>query len=473
MAASVLSNASIATVGRVLNAAIGLVITALLTRLLSPLGYGAYIALLSYGTLWQIGADFGLYLTLTRLLGKSRAEHEHDIAAVVSLRLSLLGVAFGVALIGVVFFSPIPNPLLPLLCILIGLGFQSLSQLCIGIYQASSRMLPATIGDSLGRFVQLVAIAWIFWADMTQNAVLLAALIFTIGTAIAFGIHWNYLPSRQHFWPKVAWPQWRELVKVSWPLGALLILNTIYFRIDMIMLPLWRSATEVGLYALAYRLIENMLFFPAMFGGLLLPHLSSSSATPSYLKTLLGETLKVILLGASLFTVILLILPEPIIQYIGGSQFMAAVPLVRILTLALLFMCFGNIFGFVLVAQGRNKTLLTLYICLVVFNVAANLIFIPRFGALAAAWITVITEAIATSTSGILVLSYIRPRIEYAWIIKWIGATTISFLVTIYLPISMPGIVRLAVAAILFLALQVLLGTIKKTHFAHLLHHPA
>ncbi len=472
MAASVLSNATIATIGRVLNAAIGLVITALLTRLLSPLGYGAYIALLSYGTLWQIGADFGLYLTLTRLLGKSRVEHEGDIAAIVSLRLLLLGLVFGLALIGVVFFSPIPNPLLPLLCILVGLGFQSLSQLCIGIYQSHSRMLPATIGDSVGRFVQLGAIAWIFWAGITAHTVLLAALIFTIGTAIAFIIHWWYLPSRHHFWPKVALPQWRELIKISWPLGALLILNTIYFRIDMIMLPLWRSAIEVGLYALAYRLIENILFFPAMFGGLLLPHLSSGNATTAYLKLLLGETLKVVALGASLFALILLILPEPIIFYIGGSQFMAAVPLVRVLALALICMCFGNIFGFVLVAQGRNKTLFTLYMCLVVFNVTANWIFIPHLGALAAAWITVVTEAIATVTAGILVLSHIGLRVEYKWLAQWFGATTMSFIAAIYIPASMPGIVRLVVATVLFLAFHVLVGTIKKTHFSRLLHRP-
>jgi O-antigen/teichoic acid export membrane protein len=464
--ASILSNASVATVGRVINAVIGLAVTALFTRWLLASGYGAYIALLAYGTIWQIAADFGLYLTLTRLLGKSRLEHQEDIAATVSLRLTLVLIVGLVALGAAQFFSPIPNPLVPLGIMLLGLGLQSLSQLCIGIYQAHSRMLAATVGDVVGRLVQLLIVGWVFITH-TSPTITIAALIFTIGTGTAFVIHYLYLPNRRHFWPKLTWQRWHQLLKVSWPLGALLVLNTIYFRIDMIMLPIWRSTAEIGLYALAYRLIENILFFPAMFGGLLLPHVSAKNSTE--LRALLAETLQIVTIGALMMLMLLLLLPAPIISLIGGQDFLAAVPLLQTLSLALGFMFFGNIFGFVLVAQGRNKTLLSLYVCLVVFNVIANRFFIPQFGVAAAAWITVITEAAATCTAGFLVLREVHIQVPLGWLGRALVATAICAALVYILPSSVPSVVKLGAAALLFLALHIFFGTIQKKQFPHLL----
>lgn len=467
--ASILSNASIASGGRFINAGIGIFVTVLLTRLLTPAGYGQYSAILSYAMLFQIAGDLGLYLTLTRLLGKS-SQHRADIAAAVSLRMSLLGVLFFIGLLGAHIFSPFPGLNLALGILMVGLLLQSLSQLCIGIYQAASTIWPATVGDCLGRLIQLAGIGWVFWVGSRQ-AVLLATVMFTAGAAVAFIVHLYLLPHRRFFWPRVSWPQWQELIKVSWPLGLLLVLNTIYFRVDMVMLPIWRHASEVGLYALAYRLIENLLFFPAMFGGLLLPHFSQALASERG-RHLLSETLKVIVLGASAISLLLLVLPEVIIGYIGGSQFLGAAILVKILTIAFILMCFGNIFGFVLVAQGKNKTLLTLYAILVGLNITANVIFIPRFGAVAAAWITVVTELIAASTAGVIVVRSIRPSYDTFWFLRWVGATAVSVAVTMSLPAALPGLLKLAVALALFGALQALVGTIKKNQFPHLLHKP-
>lgn len=468
--ASILSNASIASGGRLLNAGIGILVTVLLTRLLSPAGYGVYGAILSYAMLFQIAGDLGLYLTLTRLLGKSRA-HTADIGPTVSLRIIILLVLFTIGLLFAKLFAPLPNVYPTLAILMIGLLLQSLSQLCVGLYQAKSVIWPATLGDTIGRLMQLSGIAWVFFYNHSQDAVLMAALMFTTAAAAAFAVHVYFLPHRHLFWPRISLSRWRVLIKVSWPLGLLLVLNTIYFRVDMVMLPIWRSPAEVGLYALAYRIIENLLFFPAMFGGLLLPRFSKLAQTSDRrAKQLLAETLKIVLLCSAGVGLVLLAVPDVLITYIAGQQFLGAAPLLQVLTLALVCMCFGNIFGFVLVAQGKSKALALLYSFLVVFNIIGNWLFIPVFGATAAAWTTVGTEILASATAGYLVLRQIKLSIEGRWILRWGLALAITIGAAFILPPAMPGLIRLLSIALLFTAMQALFGTVSKNQFPTLLH---
>ena len=85
--ASIISNATIASSGKIITSLIGLVITAILTRLLGVQLYGSFILLLSFGTLFQTIADFGLYLVLTKELSKASSDQQpHVLSAIISIR---------------------------------------------------------------------------------------------------------------------------------------------------------------------------------------------------------------------------------------------------------------------------------------------------------------------------------------------------------------------------------------------------
>ena len=94
---------------------------------------------------------------------------------------------------------------------------------------------------------------------------------------------------------------------------------------------------------------------------------------------------------------------RPLITFISGAQYAPAAPLLQILCLALAIMFVGNLFGFTLVALRQQRALLKLYSSLMIGNILLNLLFIPHFGAYAAAWTTVATEGAATLVAGLLV----------------------------------------------------------------------
>lgn len=440
MAQSILTNTTIATIGRLINILLGIAVTALITRLLGPSQFGSYVLLLSVGALVQLAADFGLYLTLTRTVAEQPHQSPVLLSQIFSLRLLLLVTVFLVATIITLVVPSLRPSALPFVIMSFGLSCQSFSQLLMGIYQYRQVVWRATLGDLVGRLAQIVGILILSASAANVSSMITA---FTVGTALAFLLHHWLLPVAP--WRLVfAWSAWKKIIVVSWPLGAMLLVNAVYFRVDMLVLSFFRPAWEVGWYGAAYRIIESALFFPAMFGGLLLPRIAAALARQdlAHVNQYLIEGFRVLFVLSLYCLLILLFFSQPILLLIAGPTFTAAAPLLQILSLALVIMFFGNLFGFALVALGRQTFLLRLYLALAIFNTCANLLLVPRYGAVAAAWTTVATEFIAAGSAAYYVhraTGFLLPyRLLFKVLFTFIGCSLFFFL----LPSAMPIVIK-------------------------------
>lgn len=390
MAQSILSNTVVAAAGRAGGVLLGVAVTSALTRLLGVEVYGNYALLLSYGALLLVFADLGLYLTLTREIAHHPSRERDLVGQAVSLRLIAAGVVFVLGA-GIALALPPLRPLLPAFGVVsLGFLFQSISQLFMGVFQNHAVVWRAALGDLAGRLLQLAGLLLIANLNLIS-----AAVLFLISTASAHLIHRALLPGIRAFQLGISWSVARNLIKTSWPLAALLVINVIYFRIDMVILSLFRPPAEVGFYGLAYRVVESALFIPAMFGGLLLPKLTQGKSGP-----LLSAGAGVMAVAGLMAAAVLSVFSAPLITFLSGEDFAPAASLLAILSLALLAMFIGNVFGFALVAFDQQKKLMALYGLLAAANLIANILLIPRYGAPAAAWTTVVTEAIAMVTAG-------------------------------------------------------------------------
>lgn len=467
MAQSIAVNTAVASIGRIVTVFFGIVATSLITRYVGADVYGQYALLLSVGAMLQIAADFGLYVTLTRQLGLAGDNPQTIFARATGLRAGLLVVWFVVGAVWI--WVAYPQHVVVYLILALGLSAQSLSQLLMGVYQAFSEVWLATIGDVVGRMAQLVCIGGIMWyvgsSILPSSKLLGVSLAFTLGAIVAYGFHVALVPHIKPFRWLCSRKHMRELARVSWPVGALLIVNAIYFRIDIVMLSWWHTSQEVGWYGLAYRIIESLLFFPAMFGGILLPHLTQAVAHARNTARLLIEQGFHVLISASAIVIAVgVVFARDIVVFISGSSFVQAGPLLQVLVVALGIMFIGNLFGFTLVALGRQKTLLAIYIFLAVMNIVLNALFIPRFGAIAAAYTTLATEALATSLAGAFVLRHIPVRIP-GLLIAQVGLIAFaSVLLGLQIPSGVHILVRLVVVSGVYAAALWFARIIKPDH---------
>jgi O-antigen/teichoic acid export membrane protein len=459
MGQSIFSNVIIAAVSRVIVVLLGLLATALTVRIISVESFGAYSLVLTIGTFLQLFADFGLYLTASRELGAEQGRITDVMHHIVSLRITLLSVIFFIGLISFFFISSLQSLALLFVLLSVGLIFQSLSQLMMGVFQAYGSIWKATVGDIIGRVVQVVVLGYLFF-QQSEGPLTGIAAAFTLGLFTSFVIHAILVPHRGRLFPKVSVPAWRYLVRTSWPIGLMLVLNVVYFRSDILILSFFRSAEEVGWYALAYKIIENGLFFPAMLGGLLLPHMSAALAShaKSRAEEFVSQGLTLALYAAIIGVTMLIMFSAPIIMFIAGSEFTNSVGLLQVLALALAIMFVGNIFGFTLIALSQQRKLAVLYGLLVVFNIGMNTLLVPRYGAVAAAWTTVATEVIAMFTASYLVYARLSYHLPVGGISLAFGGALISSYVGAILPASVHVGFRLAIALCLYAGIGYSLG---------------
>jgi O-antigen/teichoic acid export membrane protein len=111
--------------------------------------------------------------------------------------------------------------------------------------------------------------------------------------------------------------------------------------------------------------------------------------------------------------VVTLIAAHPIIHLLFGRSYDAAAPALPVLAGAFVLTSLGYLAGNMTVILELQRDFVRYAAVGVVVNAALNLVLIPRYGFLAAAWVTLVTEATVIS----LALRRVRARLEMtvAW----------------------------------------------------------
>ena len=190
----------------------------------------------------------------------------------------------------------------------------------------------------------------------------------------------------------------------------------IYFKIDTIILSVLKTSAEVGIYNAAYKVIENISFFPAMIIGLVFPIFSRYIfSDKKQFSHIADETTKVFLILIVPIVIGTLFLSEGIIGLIGGEAFSESANTLRILIFSLAFIFFGNLFNSILIAANHQRKLLWALLACAIFNVVANIIFIPMFSYTGSAVISSFTEFFVALAGLVLTLKYIGyvPSVSY------------------------------------------------------------
>jgi O-antigen/teichoic acid export membrane protein len=176
---------------------------------------------------------------------------------------------------------------------------------------------------------------------------------------------------------------------------------------DVLLLGLFASKAEVGLYGGAFKLYSLGLSLGTMYFALLLPHLAARRAQSlPAVNTAMHAALRRTLLAATPIVVAALLLAGPVLRMLFGAGFEAATGALQILLVALPLNLVAGHFRTLLVATGRQRRDLGLVAIGTIVHVAAKLILIPAVGMNGAAWGTLVGEA------ALMLVSWaaVRPR---------------------------------------------------------------
>ncbi len=457
---SIAWNTLLQIIGRTAGTILGLLSVAILTRYLGQSGYGAFTTITGFLQFFGILVDMGLTLTAVQMIAAPGADERRIMGNIFTVRLISAVIFFGLAPIVILFF---PYPAEVKAGVAIGsLAFLGMtqSQVLVGVFQKYLRMSRAAVAEVAGRAVLLIGISiatYFHWGLLSMVWALVAGNAVQLALACAFAQ--RLVPFRL----VLEWPVIRDVLRRSWPIGLSIAFNLIYLKGDVIILSLFRSQAEVGLYGAAYKVLDVVTVIPMMFMGLVLPILVEAWRSGDH------ESFRRRMQKAFDFSTLLalpmaggaIVLGRDIMTLVAGREFRLSGDLLAILILAALAVFYSGLYGHTIVAIGKQRRAIWGYAIDAALALVAYLIFVPRYGAPAAAWITVFSEIFIALYTFTLVLRVTRVLPSLITTLKVVLATILMVLVLIALP-RIHVLFMVVIGAAVYTGLVVLLRAVSR-----------
>ncbi|MCK5461292.1 polysaccharide biosynthesis C-terminal domain-containing protein [Candidatus Gracilibacteria bacterium] len=471
----VLKNAFAQFFGKLLTVLVAFVVV----KIISGFGttfYGNYVTTYEFLAFFGILADAGLFAIAVREISKFEQKQKTGEALlspeentkfilgnILSMRLLLI--------LGATLFAGITAQFIPSfsLAVKLGIWITGLSMALTIVAGTLSSILQArmkihffsgslVIGKIvLAILIFLISFLWsgikapetlfflFLWAGVISNLIFCLLVYFFVSREIKIQLKFNF-----------DW--WKKVFKVSLPYGAALVLQTLYLRVDLILISIILGAGAVGIYGVSARVLESFLVLGVFFGQAILPKISAeehchktSSKTLSWgIEKLLIFSLP-ILIGVYFFApdIILLLSSE---EFLSKPNFFGADKILLILTPTVFFAYFNQLFSFSLVSKNRQSYLLFVNATALIFNVLLNILFLKKFGIKAAAFSTIFCETLVFLLLSWEISKHFTFYLSLSNILYIFGINTVLFGIIFLTPLKQNLILAIVFCSLIYLS---------------------
>jgi len=222
-------------------------------------------------------------------------------------------------------------------------------------------------------------------------------VIFAEGLMVAIGLIVIYLwrGGKLSAWSP-GFKRGKRLLRDSWPLFLSAIAVTIYMRIDQIMLGQLLGNKAVGLYSAAVRISELWYFIPIAIVASVFPSLLETRKISEevYIRRLQRLYDLMVLLSLAV-ALPMTFLSDRVVLLLFGPSYADAGAVLAIHIWAAVFVFLGVASSKWFIAENRQMLSLQRTLLGVLVNIVLNLIMIPKFGIIGAAYATIFSQAFA------------------------------------------------------------------------------
>jgi len=422
-----LSGAGVLVVGRYVVAALGWVATLVVVRELSVGEFGRYQ--LTFSLLAIIG--FVADLRLSRIVLRDVVEADDDSAANVvgsylGLRLVIGAVSYLVAMAWVLVGGYPHDVVLATAVAGLNLIILSAAFALILLFEARLWLRDVAISNVVGQVVQtgltfvisifgIASIVWFSWSVVANSVALLLWLVLAMGRAVPLRV-------------RIELAQWWVWLREAAPLALGAALDTIYFRIDIVMLSLLDTYRAVATYSVGYKFSDLIGAIPlAVVAPALTMLVRAWPEDRSGFRRTFRHALLILTVGAIGAGVVFVLFAGPLVTLFYTERYADAADGARLLVVGQALHFFTLLAFSTLVAVNRNRLYPIAMLVGVVINVGLNFILIPRYSYLGSGWATIATEVVVVAllVAGVARIPGVRP-FPVGAIAKCVGAGAIA-----------------------------------------------
>lgn len=359
----------------------------LLTRGLGAAQMGIYVALFTYPAMVSTFFQLGIRQSTACMVGQKT---NSDLEIINSI-FSIFCVACPSAVIACVFLYNIApgDPFsailifLGLLTVPIGLVRSYATGIFLGKDQIGTTNLLQILQPSTFLVILTVSIYW----GMPLEAFVLASIISGLPSVI-------FIFSKLNLRGRVSFSRDLRLIRKMLTLGSVfalaLFLNTLIYRIDVVMLQALATSSEVGQYALAVKIGETLWQIPAAVGLVIFAKSANSWDGRSVVKV--RRAMRIIFwgtIGVCIGILCLLITyADRFIPFVYSSEFKDSATMLQLLAPGILALSVYKILGSELAGRGKPWTAIICALPALLINISLNFFMIPFYGGNGAAMAT-------------------------------------------------------------------------------------
>ncbi len=377
--------------------------------------YGSYFALFNFAFILNVFLDLGI----SNFNNRNVSQHEQLLGKyfprIVALRL-LLAVGYFIICIAVgmiMNYSEHQLQMLALLCfnqfVLSSILFLRSNIAGLQLYKMDSLI------SVMDRLLMIISCGWVLffmdrvvpfkieWFIYMQTFAYVSTALFALMLILKKGgpfiIKWN-------------WAMLILILKQSLPFALLILLMSIYGRVDSVLLErlLVDGKQQTGIYAQAFRLLDASNMIAYLFAVLLLPMFSRMLKLKEDVGPLVQMASKLILIPALSLGVVCWFYATDLMSLLYDTHAIESGRILSLLMFSLIPMSGAYIIGTLLTANGSLKYLNTIAFASVIFSLVLNFILIPKLGAYGAALTCLFTQSIAFVLQLILAMKLFKFR---------------------------------------------------------------
>ena len=394
-----------AVLGKIVALLSGLLVGVFVARYLGPEQYGLMNYVISYVFLFQTFSIFGLDTIEVREEARGRVPRQTIIGTAFGLKLffGFIAVIISITTSWIMERDSYTTLLVALYSISIVFNSLSVIRNYFTAIVQNEYIVKAEISRTLlGIILKTILLVthaplvWIVLAYMADYILLGSGYLMAYHTKIESPREWRFDYKYARF-----------LIHESYPLLLTSAAVIVYQRIDQVMIGQMIDKSAVGFFSVAAKFTEVLVFIPMIFAQTITPilvkfHEHDITIYQAKAQQFMNFSFWLSMLASATVSV----LAYWLIRYTFGPAYLPAVAVLQVMAFKAASVALSNTAGAMLVTEGLQRYAILRDALGCVVCIGLNYLLLPRYGILAAAWITIISNLTAGYLADALIPPY-------------------------------------------------------------------
>jgi len=369
-----------------------LLVGILLSRILGAAGFGLYSSIIVIPVIVIGFTQFGIRRSTIYHIGNKILPEENIISAL--FLLLLWTSALSILICGVAFFLSGDGNFDPLIVAIVLLTIPLLlaNIFAGGIFLGKEDIRNANIVNASPTLLTLLFTTLFVW--IIPLSVLGAFIAISLANLVTFGIVFRTLYIRSHV--KINWkyqePIMKSMIKLGLVNAIAIFVMQLNYRMDILMLKQLSTIEQVGYYSLSTQIAEQLWHIPFAIELIILSR-SANSTNDSLMHKTVASIFRIAIILGMLGGAVIFVLVPWLVPLIFGKEFTPSVSMIRTILPGVLILVGFRILNSRTTGMGKPQIAIYTFVPALLINFFLNLILLPEYGGIGAAWATNVSYA--------------------------------------------------------------------------------